>query len=106
MSLLSLLQDGFQIHFLYCDPLTNNDLLDIVESRKITIQEMYLNSVLEKRQKRHQNPVTEIIRLEGSLHLQKVSIMAVEQKDRQSTFWMKMKERTGIQTGVQMMHRM
>ena len=33
-------------------------------------------------------------------------IMAVEQKDRQSTFWMKMKERTGIQTGVQMMHRM
>ena len=75
-------------------------------SQKITIQEMYLNSVLEKRQKRHQNPVTEIIRLEGSLHLQKVSIMAVEQKDRQSTFWMKMKERTGIQTGVQMMHRM
>ena len=27
---------------------------------------MYLKSVLEKRQKRHQNPVTEIIRLEGS----------------------------------------
>ena len=67
---------------------------------------MYLKSVLEKKLKRHLNPVTEIIRLEGLLHLQKVSIMAVEQKDLQSTFWMEMKERTGIQTGVQMKHRM
>ena len=88
-------------------PTFNNIKKIIVESEDHNTRNVFENPYLEKRQKRHrESRVTEIIRLEGSLHLQKVSIMAVEQKDRQSTFWMKMKERTGIQTGVQMKHRM